>query len=105
MVAVRRIRLEGLKEEIVQLMQEVDLVTRLSHLRTIKYEGTPGTRTVAGNSENGSLGQILKVFGRLNEKLLASYVSKILDVVDYLHRSDLVHCDVKAANILTTPKM
>lgn len=53
-------------------------------------------------AENGSLGQTLKLFGKLNERLVASYVVKILEGLDYLHRNDVVHCDLKAANILTT---
>lgn len=40
MVAVKRIGLEGLKEEeISQLMREVDLVKRLTHPSIVKYEG------------------------------------------------------------------
>ena len=40
MVAVKRISLEGLKEEeIAQLMNEVDLVKSLSHPSIVKYEG------------------------------------------------------------------
>jgi serine/threonine protein kinase len=40
MVAVKRIRLEGLKEEeVTQLMREVDLVKSLSHPTIVKYEG------------------------------------------------------------------
>jgi hypothetical protein len=40
MVAVKRIGLEGLKEEeIAQLMHEVELVKRLSHPSIVKYEG------------------------------------------------------------------
>ena len=40
MVAVKRINLEGLKEEeIAQLMKEVDLVKSLSHPSIVKYEG------------------------------------------------------------------
>ena len=34
--------------------------------------------------------------------MVASYVVKILEGLDYLHQSDVVHCDLKAANILTT---
>lgn len=37
---MKRIRLEGLKEEeVTQLMREVDLVKRLSHPSIVKYEG------------------------------------------------------------------
>ncbi|KAI9435345.1 Pkinase-domain-containing protein [Lactarius indigo] len=107
MVAVKRIGLEGLKEEeIAQLMREVDLVKRLSHPSIVKYEGMARDENtlsiVLEYAENGSLGQTLKAFGKLNEKLVASYVFKILEGLDYLHRSDVVHCDLKAANILTT---
>lgn len=46
----------------------------------------------------------LKACGsRLNEKLVASRVFKILEVQGYLYRNDAVHCDLKEANILTRP--
>jgi serine/threonine protein kinase len=107
MVAVKRIRLEGLKEEeIKQLMREVDLVKSLSHPSIVKYEGMSrddsSLSIVLEFAENGSLGQTLKAFGKLNERLVASYVVKILDGLHYLHQCHVVHCDLKAANILTT---
>ncbi|KAL0575977.1 Protein kinase of the Mitotic Exit Network, partial [Marasmius crinis-equi] len=107
MVAVKRIRLEGLKEEeVTQLMKEVELVKRLSHPGIVKYEGmardADTLSIVLEYAENGSLGQTLKAFGKLNERLVASYVVRILEGLHYLHTSDVVHCDLKAANILTT---
>ena len=40
MITVKRIGLEGLKEEeIAHLIREVDLVKRLSHPSIVKYEG------------------------------------------------------------------
>ncbi|KAI0708843.1 Pkinase-domain-containing protein [Cerioporus squamosus] len=107
MVAVKRIRLEGLKEEeIAQLMREVDLVKSLSHPSIVKYEGMArdddSLSIVLEYAENGSLGQTLKAFGKLNERLVANYVVKILEGLHYLHQNDVVHCDLKAANILTT---
>lgn len=107
MVAVKRIRLEGLKEEeVMTLMREVDLVKSLSHPSIVKYEGMARDddtlNIVLEYAENGSLGQILKAFGKLNERLVGGYVVKILEGLHYLHTSDVVHCDLKAANILTT---
>ncbi|KAF9482547.1 Pkinase-domain-containing protein [Pholiota conissans] len=107
MVAVKRIRLEGLKEEeVTTLMREVHLVKSLSHPSIVKYEGMARDddtlSIVLEYAENGSLGQTLKAFGKLNERLVASYVVKILEGLHYLHTSDVVHCDLKAANILTT---
>ena len=54
------------------------------------------------HAENGSLGHTLKAFGKLDEKLVASYVIKILNGLDYIHRNGVVHCDLRADNILTT---
>ncbi|KAJ6545393.1 protein kinase [Mycena capillaripes] len=107
MVAVKRIRLEGLKEdEVTALMREVDLVKSLSHPSIVKYEGMARDQDtlsiVMEYTENGSLSQTLKAFGKLNERLVASYVVKILEGLHYLHSSDVVHGDLKAANILTT---
>ncbi|KAN0138114.1 Protein kinase-like domain containing protein [Lactarius tabidus] len=60
MVAVKRIGLEGLKEEEnSQLMREVDLVKRLSHPSIVKYEGMARDENtlsiVLGYAENGPL--------------------------------------------------
>ena len=44
----------------------------------------------------------MKAYGRLSERLVAGYVVKILEGLHYLHDQDVVHCDLKAANILTT---
>lgn len=53
--------------------------------------------------ENGSLLNTLKSFGQsLPEHLVASYCQRILKGLVYLHKQHVVHCDLKAANILTT---
>ena len=87
-------------------MKEVNLVKSLSHPSIVKYEDVlrddDYLNIVLEWVENGSLGKTLKAFGKLNEKLVASYVVKILEGLQYLHSSHVVHCDLKAANILTT---
>ncbi|KAH9024585.1 kinase-like domain-containing protein [Lactarius pseudohatsudake] len=132
-VAVKRIGLDGLKEEEnSQLMREVDLVKRLSHPSIVKYEGMARDENTLSIVLEYVVPLLLyipccatacpfaclllrnavlhiqtsdcasRVLLQLNEKLVASYVFKILEGLDYLHRSDVVHCDLKAANILTT---
>lgn len=107
MVAVKRIKLEGLAEdEVTQLMGEVDLLKSLTHPSVVKYEGLVRGPDVVSiileYVENGSLSHTLKAFGNFPEKLVASYVVKILEGLNYLHEMKVVHCDLKAANILTT---
>ncbi|KAF8677773.1 Serine/Threonine protein kinase, catalytic domain [Rhizoctonia solani] len=107
MVAVKQLALDGLSaEEVKSLKKEVDLLKSLSHPSIVKYEGMAQDEEhlsiVLEYVENGSLGQTLKAFGKLNEKLVASYVIRILEGLHYLHQCSVVHCDLKAANILTT---
>ncbi|WVW82154.1 hypothetical protein I302_104160 [Kwoniella bestiolae CBS 10118] len=107
MVAIKRIRLHGMREdEVTDVMKEVELLKRLSHPSIVKYEGMSRDEEylniVLEFVENGSLGQTLKSFGNFNERLVSSYVAKILEGLDYLHSQGVVHCDLKAANILST---
>ncbi|CAE6483138.1 unnamed protein product, partial [Rhizoctonia solani] len=107
MVAVKQLALDGLSvDEVKNLKKEVDLLKSLSHPSIVKYEGMAQDEEhlsiVLEYVENGSLGQTLKAFGKFNEKLVASYVIRILEGLHYLHQCSVVHCDLKAANILTT---
>ncbi|GAA5974048.1 hypothetical protein JCM11641_008233 [Rhodosporidiobolus odoratus] len=106
-VAVKRIQLEGKTDsEIQELSKEVTLLQRLAHPSVVKYEGVVRTEhylnIILEYVENGSLQGTLKQFGQLPESLVASFVVKILEGLAYLHMQGVVHCDLKAANILST---
>ena len=140
MFAVKRIQLEGYKEdEILQFMLEVDLVKQLSHPNIIKYSGVVRDKNILNialecvlhpvhlsldfgasflcltsdfwraiacrYAPNGSLKQMLEErpeFNKLSEKLVAGHVIQVLKGLDYLHQNDIVHGNLKAANILIT---
>lgn len=107
-VAIKQINLlDSRKSDIEDMMQEAALLSSLGHSNIVKYEGFIQTQEhmniVLEYVENGSLLNTLKSFGNaLPEHLVASYCHSILQGLAYLHKQDVVHCDLKAANILTT---
>ncbi|KAI8891122.1 Pkinase-domain-containing protein [Backusella circina FSU 941] len=104
-VAVKRIHLED-GELDQEIMKEVSLLKTLSHTNVIRYLGfirsKKNINIILEYAENGSLMSTLKAFGAFPEKLVASFCIKILNGLEYLHENEVVHCDLKAANILTT---
>ncbi|KAJ2801832.1 Protein kinase of the Mitotic Exit Network, partial [Coemansia helicoidea] len=107
MVAVKQISLEGQDADSMEdVMQEVELLKSLSSPRIVRYYGFVKTDThlslVMEYVENGSLSATLKSFGAFPEKLVLAYAVKIIEGLICLHRNDVVHCDLKACNILTT---
>jgi hypothetical protein len=106
-MAVKRINLADRDQnETDGLMMEVELLKSLSHHRIVKYEGSLRSdgylNIIMEYVENGSLLHTLKSFNPFPEPLVASYVIQILEGLMYLHDKQVVHCDLKAANILTT---
>ncbi|KAJ2848071.1 Protein kinase of the Mitotic Exit Network, partial [Coemansia brasiliensis] len=107
MVAVKQIPLVGQDADSMEdVMQEVELLKSLANPRVVRYYGFVKTDThlnlVMEYVENGSLSATLKSFGAFPERLVLAYAVKIIEGLVYLHRRDVVHCDLKACNILTT---
>lgn len=50
----------------------------------------------------GSIRQLIDRFGAFsNEEVLSNYARQLLNGLNYLHSQNVIHGDVKAANILT----
>ncbi|KAL5797903.1 hypothetical protein ACOSQ2_002723 [Xanthoceras sorbifolium] len=96
------------------LQREQKILSSLNSPRIITYKGCDitsennrlmynlfmeyaagGTLTDAIRRHNGG-------GGRLNELLIVYYTRQILQGLEYLHSNGLVHCDIKARNILIT---
>lgn len=94
MVAVKRIALSGLPErEVIQLEKEYLVLQNLKHPSIVTYLGMVKDEEylniILEYVENGSLGQTLKAFGKLNERLVSSYTVKILEGLFYLHQEQV----------------
>ena len=88
------------------LQREVGLLASLEHRNIVAYKGVQqrGSRLyiLMEYVPGGSIASVLKQFGPLREKVIASYVGQILHGLEYLHRRAIIHRDVKGANILLT---
>ncbi|KAJ2959329.1 hypothetical protein NQZ79_g5244 [Umbelopsis isabellina] len=104
-VAVKRIKIDD-ENILADIMREVVMLKAVGHPNVVKYHGfiqkSGYMNIVLEYVENGSLLSTLKAFGAFPEKLVASFGVKILSGLEYLHANQVVHCDLKAANILTT---
>ncbi|KAI9318031.1 kinase-like domain-containing protein [Dichotomocladium elegans] len=105
-VAVKRLDMQDIDQQ--DILQEASLLKSLSHSNVIQYIGFVPSKyhmnIILEYAEGGSLMSTLKAFGAFPEKLVASFCKKILYGLEYLHANQVVHCDLKAANILTTKK-
>jgi len=50
--------------------------------------------------ENGSLSDLVKKIGCLDEKILKKIIYQIIKGLKYLHQKKIIHRDIKGANIL-----
>lgn len=105
LMAVKEIHFSSRDQrEIVALQTEIDLMRSLKHQHIVRYLGTE----VRGSSlyiftewvSGGSLERMLQRFQRLAEKVVAKYTRQLLVGLAFLHSHDVVHRDIKGANIL-----
>ena len=88
----------------IDIRNEARLLSALSHENIVKYidsaingdEVLIYTEWVPG----GSIDQIVANFGELPETVAMSYTEQILNGLQYLHKNDIVHLDIKPANVL-----
>lgn len=96
--------------ELKTIERETNLMKAMSFPNIVTYYGVqvrPPTETEEGMLDvfmeyvpGGSIAAILATFGSLEEPVVRQYTRQILLGLEFLHRHDIVHRDIKGGNIL-----
>ncbi|XP_019181037.1 PREDICTED: mitogen-activated protein kinase kinase kinase 1-like [Ipomoea nil] len=91
------------RQRIYQLEQEIDLLRQFEHENIVQYYGTEkdGSKLYIF-LELVSQGSLLKLYKKykLQDSQVSAYTRQILHGLKYLHNQNVIHRDIKCANIL-----
>ncbi|KAL2181283.1 kinase-like domain-containing protein [Thermothelomyces heterothallicus CBS 202.75] len=96
------------KSMIEALKREISLLRDLRHPNIVQYLGCGSSADYLNifleYVPGGSVQTMLNSYGALPEPLIRSFVRQILNGLSYLHNRDIIHRDIKGANILVDNK-
>jgi len=96
------------KSMIDALKREISLLRDLRHANIVQYLGCGSSAEYLNifleYVPGGSVQTMLNSYGALPEPLVRSFVRQILNGLSYLHNRDIIHRDIKGANILVDNK-
>ncbi|KAI8368068.1 hypothetical protein BD560DRAFT_490371 [Blakeslea trispora] len=99
---------ERKKSMIKSLQREIELLQDLKHENIVQYWGSKTDESYFSifleYVPGGSVAGLLSSYGAFQEPLVNSFVRQILKGLNYLHNKDIVHRDIKGANVLVDNK-
>ena len=102
-------KLRHRKQTMVDALQrEISLLRELEHPNIVRYLGSECNDTFFNifleYVPGGSLSTLIQNYGTFEEVLIRTFVKQILSGLVYLHEKNIVHRDIKGANILVDNK-
>ncbi|KAI9750575.1 MAG: TFIIH complex serine/threonine-protein kinase subunit kin28 [Chaenotheca gracillima] len=90
------------------LKREIGLLRELQHPNIVQYLGSSSDdehlNIFLEYVPGGSVAAMLNSYGPLNEALIRNFVRQILTGLAYLHGREIIHRDIKGANVLVDNK-
>ena len=100
--------LESLVADNEALKREISLLRDLRHPNIVQYLGCGSSQEYLNifleYVPGGSVQTMLNSYGALPEPLVRSFCRQILTGLSYLHNRDIIHRDIKGANMLVDNK-
>ncbi|CAF4914413.1 unnamed protein product, partial [Rotaria sp. Silwood1] len=104
MIAVKEIKLDEDDSERLcgdfKWVQEVYILRALDHPYVVKFYGISIENSRLEYIPNGTIDNMLKLFGPFSNNVLQKYTRQIVEGVAYLHDEGVVHRDIKGKNVM-----
>ena len=106
LIAIKRMRMPSSEAKVAELKNEVEIMRELVHQNIVRYLGVERVADSVYVLEEwvpgGSVASLVAQFGPLPDSVTREYTVQALRGLVYLHSHDLIHRDVKGANMLVT---
>ena len=106
-MAVKRVYIGSSPEfstALKEIQEESKLLSELKHKNIVTYYGSEKEKEFLKIYmefvEGGSIASLIKTYGNFSETIAARYTKQILEGLEYLHYHNVVHRDIKGANVL-----
>lgn len=96
------------EKELRSIKHELKILKSLNHVNVIKYfqvdydESSNVVDIVMEYVPSGAMNTLLNKYKKFSEPVIRNYTKQLLEGLHYLHSNEIIHRDLKSANILIT---